>query len=100
MAEETIDRYHEFWPSYLRERRKPTTRVLHYLGMTLAIAFLVTLHVTGEAWYLLVAIASGYFFAMVTHFFVERNKPATFRYLSWSIASDFSMYFLGISGRL
>ena len=43
---------------------------------------------------------AGYGFAWVGHFFFEKNKPATFKYPIWSLASDFIMYFDTINGSL
>lgn len=95
-----IETYEEFWPYYLTEHRKPETRALHYfgtgLGVALALAALATLD-----WTLLpIAVVSGYLFAWVGHFLVEKNRPATFRYPLWSFASDFRMLWLWLLGRL
>jgi hypothetical protein len=49
--------------------------------------------------YLLFAIISGYAFAWVGHFFVEKNKPATFKYPFYSFVGDHVMYFEILQGK-
>ncbi|MCM8558002.1 DUF962 domain-containing protein [Sphingomicrobium sediminis] len=89
-----------FWPYYLREHSKPRTRALHYFGTTLGLAIALFAIVTGR-WLLLLALpAAGYFFAWVGHFGVEKNRPATFTYPAWSLAADFKMWWLWLTGRL
>ncbi|NKB42887.1 MAG: DUF962 domain-containing protein [Alphaproteobacteria bacterium] len=91
--------YPAFWSYYLKEHKKPATRALHYLGSTAAIACLV-LGVTLEPGVLFFIPLAGYSFAWIGHFFVEKNRPATFSYPWWSLVSDFRMFGLWITGRL
>ena len=90
----------EFWPFYLREHSKPRTRALHYAGTTLVIAIAALAAVTGRWLWLLAIPVAGYGFAWIAHFTVEKNRPATFTHPLWSLAADFKMWWLWISGRL
>ena len=82
----------EFYRFYLSEHRHPVSRVLHYIGTWCAVACFAALLITGEMEWLLAALVAGYAFAWVGHFRFERNKPATFRYPFYSLASDFRMW--------
>jgi hypothetical protein len=92
--------YAEFWPFYLQEHAQPRTRTFHYIGTSLVIAIAAIAIVTRN-WLLLLAMpVAGYFFAWVSHAFIERNKPATFIHPLWSLVSDFRMFLMWVSGRL
>ncbi|MBU6296922.1 MAG: DUF962 domain-containing protein [Alphaproteobacteria bacterium] len=95
-----IDTFEEFWPFYLREHAKPRTRALHYFGTGLASACLLFFVVAGNPWILLGAPVAGYGPAWFAHFFVEKNKPATFTYPLWSLAGDFRMTFSWLTGHI
>jgi len=90
----------EFYPFYLREHRHPVSRVLHYVGTWGAVFCLVALTVSGQPWWLLGALLSGYGFAWVGHFTFERNRPATFQHPLYSLAGDFRMWWELNLGRL
>ena len=90
-AASRITTYAEFWPYYLGEHRLPRTRILHFFGTGLAIVVLVGAIAMQAWWFLLAAVICGYLFAWIGHFFVERNRPATFTYPLWSLYSDFRM---------
>ena len=54
-----------------------------------------------QTWWLLALIpVCGYGFAWVGHAFFERNKPATFTYPGWSLASDFIMFYHILTGQI
>lgn len=89
----------EFYPFYLTEHRDFTCRVLHFIGTGLVLIsfliFLITLN-----WVFLAIIPFlGYGFAWVGHFFFEQNKPATFQYPGYSLASDFIMFWDLLRGK-
>jgi len=100
MADDRISTYAAFWPYYLGEHSRTSCRVLHYIGTTLAIGFLLYLIAALEPWAILGGLISGYGFAWIGHFMLEKNRPATFTYPFWSLFSDFRMYFLFVTGRL
>ena len=99
MIKNELKSFEEFWPHYLGEHRNPTNRALHFVGTSLVYA-IVLLALAASIRWLLLAPLVGYGFAWVGHFFVERNRPATFTYPLWSLRGDFRMHARMATGRL
>jgi len=100
MSQPRYQSFAEFWPYYVNEHSKPATRALHALGSLAAVALLIVLIATGRWWLFPLAFVPGYGLAWAGHFFVEKNRPATFTYPLWSFMGDWKMLALMLTGRL
>jgi hypothetical protein len=89
-------KYKTFWsfyPYYLTEHSNP-------IGTSLAVTLLISAFVF-QNWLLLAfVLPCGYAFAWVGHFFIEKNRPATFTYPLWSFGSDFVMAWHILTGQI
>jgi hypothetical protein len=95
-----IQTYAEFWPFYLREHSRASTRWLHFVGTSLGVGLGVSAGVTGRGVLVPLALVAAYGFAWFSHFVIEHNRPATFKYPLWSFISDFRMAGLMAIGQL
>ena len=91
--------YEEFWPYYVAQHRKNSTRWLHFLGTTGVIGCAAAAALVAPGWLLAMPLA-GYGFAWLGHFGFEKNRPATFTYPLWALRGDFRMYRLMLLGRM
>lgn len=92
MADREYETFEEFWPFYVKEHRKASTRALHFVGTTAAMACLAGGLLTKRRWLLAVAPFAGYGPAWFSHFVIEKNRPATFKYPLWSLKADLVMW--------
>ena len=99
MTEPIIQTYREFWPFYLSQHRERRTQILHTTGLVLALTYVLVTILSGYAWFALAAPVIGYGFAWYSHFFIEHNRPATWKYPVWSFVSDFRLAFFVLIGR-
>jgi hypothetical protein len=100
MSENRFQSFSEFYPYYLLEHSHPACRALHYFGSVLVIITLLYA-ITNGAWQALWLLPLiGYGFAWVGHFFIEHNKPATFKYPFYSLAADWVMLKDFLTGQL
>lgn len=89
----------EFYPYYLSEHQNAVCRVLHFMGTGLVILSFIAFWLTFNFRFLVAIPFLGYGFAWLGHFFFERNKPATFQYPGYSLASDFIMFWDLLRGK-
>ena len=92
--------YGEFWPIYLSQHSKPSTRAWHFAGTACVLLCLVLAVASMNGWFLLAAPVLGDGLAWFSHFFIEGNKPATFGHPLWSLRADFHMFWLMLTGKL
>lgn len=92
--------FDEFWSFYVREHSNKNNRRLHFAGTSLGLGCVAASFLLKKRWMLLAAPVLGYGGAWIGHFFVEKNKPASFKYPGWSFLADFKMYGLIIQGKM
>ncbi len=95
-----FESFDDFWPFYVKEHRSKANRALHFAGTTLALGAVAAAVVTRRPLLLLAAPILGYGPAWVGHFFVEQNRPASFKHPVWSFMGDFKMYGLMLRGKM
>jgi hypothetical protein len=89
----------EFYPYYLSEHQHPTSRILQFVGTGLVLVVLgLAIALENYSWLAGIPVL-GYGFAWVGHFFFEKNRPATFTYPFYSLASDFLLFFDLLRGK-
>lgn len=92
--------YTEFWDFYIREHSRPMTRLIHFAGTLASLSLLIQVLLTGRWYFFPICFAVGYAFAWFSHFVIEKNRPATFKYPLWSFISDLKMFWYMLSGQM
>lgn len=91
--------FKEFYPYYLSEHSNPKTKLLHFIGTAISLCLFIYALYSQAYWLIPVGIIQGYAWAWVSHFFIEKNRPATFTYPRWSFMGDFVMFYEIILGK-
>lgn len=91
--------FSRFYAFYLHEHMRPCTRAWHVTGTLLFIAAAIAAALLLDIRWCLAGIAAAYAAAWMSHLFLERNTPATFRRPAFSLAADFVMAFELLTGR-
>ena len=99
-ANPPTESFRAFYPYYLGEHSDRTCRRLHFVGTSLVIATAIYAVLTSHYSALWLMPLFGYGFAWVAHFFIEKNRPATFKAPFYSLAGDFVMFKDMLTGRI
>ena len=97
--EKRYTNFKDFYPYYLSEHSHKTTKLLHFIGTSISLYFLFNFFRTFDFIYIILSLLIGYGFAWVSHFFIEKNKPATFKYPFYSFIGDHLMFIEIIMGK-
>jgi hypothetical protein len=103
LRQETAMRFNsfaEFYPFYLSEHAKRSTRRIHFVGSALALLLLGAALASASLGLFLLAVVCGYGFAWIGHFFFEKNRPATFKYPLYSLMGDWVMFWQILTGKI
>ena len=92
--------FREFYPFYLSEHSLRLTRRLHFVGSCGVLALLAVALWQRDPRWLWAALPCGYGFAWISHFFVEKNRPATFKYPWYSFIGDWVMFKDMLTGKI
>ncbi len=66
--------------------------MLHFFGTAGVFYFIIQCIQQHSFAPLIAAPFFAYGFAWISHFFIEKNRPATFKYPLYSLAGDFRMF--------
>ncbi len=92
--------FENFWSFYVSQHSKAGTRAFHFVGTTIGLVSLVSAIGSGRLVLPVWGLVLSYGLAWIGHFFVEKNRPATFQHPWWSFLGDMRMYGLMWRGKM
>jgi hypothetical protein len=97
---ERLKSFEEFWPYYVRWHEGFSTQITHVAGTCATFAFIFYACHMRRFEILPYALLIAYGPAWLSHFFIERNRPATFTYPLWSLRGDIRMSWKFLAGQM
>lgn len=79
-SKERFRTFEEFWPFYVREHSKKSTRTIHFIGTTAVMGLVAYAAISRKKWPLFVAPFAGYGPAWFSHFSsraIDRRRSST-----------------------
>lgn len=100
MTKERIESFEEFWTYYVSQHSKKSTRTVHFVATTAALGCVAWGLVLRKKWLLALAPVVGVAPAWLSHLFVERNMPVSFRHPLWALYADLVMWSRTVQGTM
>jgi len=91
VSDSKFNSFKEFYPFYLSEHSKSSTKLLHVIGSLGVISIIIYSMITTHWEVLYFLPLCGYGFAWIGHFIFEKNRPATFKFPLYSFIGDWVM---------
>jgi len=91
MKDNKFKSFKEFYPHYLMEHKKSSTKLFHAIGTLSGLISLILFIYFKQYKYIFISLILGYSFAWFSHAIFEKNKPATFKYPLFSFLGDWFM---------
>ena len=91
--------FEDFWPTYVRAHASKTSRTLHVIGTSLALACLVAAIFKRRPWLALLAPLAGYGFARCGHF-VEHNHPTSASHPVLRVRANLLLWWKTLAGEM
>ena len=91
MSNTKFKSFKDFYPYYLMEHQKSSTKLFHAIGTLSGLISLIIFIYFKKYNYIFISFILGYGFAWFSHAVFEKNKPATFKYPLFSFLGDWVM---------
>ena len=101
---QAFESFADFYPFYLCEHDLAITKLFHFVA-TFNVSVLLLMLFNAKAAstkirILIFATVQAYGLAWISHFFLEKNKPATFKYPIYSFFGDWMMFKDALMGKV
>ncbi len=100
MSSKKFNSFREFYPFYLSEHKKAETKLFHVIGSFIVILLFCFAIILKNWKYLYFTPIAGYSFAWFSHYYFEKNKPATFKHPIYSFIGDWVMFKEILTGKI
>ena len=95
-----FNNFKDFYVYYLSQHSNRHTRRWHFIGTTLALILLLITCWTRDwslLWYVPLV---GYIPSWISHWWIEKNSPASFKHPLYSLRADIKMYREMLKGKI